>query len=509
MNWAKIAGVNRADQHLSNLGQRVGPRANLGPWGGGSTTFENQMKRARAVLGVLSVLVVGACSSQQSGGQASGGRAGFGGDQASAGAPASSGGATGGDSVGGMGGAKAAGGSPNGAGASSGGAAAAAGAGAVTWSEHVAPIAFRECVSCHREGGIGPFSLTSYASAAPFAGALADAVESRTMPPMPVNDDGSCNTYSNARWLSTAEIELFRSWATAGAPEGDPSRAPMLPSAPHGLENPSATLDFGADYTPSSVRPDDYRCFIVDAGLKQDTFLVGYEVLPGDAREVHHAIVYQPNTEADAAAAVQLDDAESGLGYTCFGGPRVDADPRVLWAPGGGVVSLPTGTGLSLVAGRKLILQVHYNLAAGAFPDRTRVRLATSNDVSKQATYLAVADTKMKVAAGQAAGVTTRTLDGTGTPLKIYGVLPHMHTLGLALHVEAATASAKRCLVDVDRWDFHWQNAWWYDEPLTLDLFKSVSISCTYDTRGRTAPVTWGEGTSDEMCLSYLYATAP
>jgi hypothetical protein len=122
---------------------------------------------------------------------------------------------------------------------------------------------------------------------------------------------------------------------------------------------------------------------------------------------------------------------------------------------------------------------------------------------------LAVADTKMKVASGQAAGVTTRTLDGTGTPLKIYGALPHMHTLGLKLHVDAATASAKRCLVDVDRWDFHWQNAWWYAEPLSLDLFKSVNISCTYDTRGRTTPVTWGEGTSDEMCLAYLYATAP
>ena len=83
------------------------------------------------------------------------------------------------------------------------------------------------------------------------------------------------------------------------------------------------------------------------------------------------------------------------------------------------------------------------------------------------------------------------------------------HTLGLKLHVDAATTSAKRCLVDVDRWDFHWQNAWWYAEPLTLDLFKSVNISCTYDTRGRTTPVTWGEGTSDEMCLAYLYATAP
>lgn len=342
-----------------------------------------------------------------------------------------------------------------------------------------------------------------------FADALADEVEARTMPPMPVNNDGSCNTYANARWLSPSEIAIFRAWAAGGTPEGDPSRIPALPNAPGGLENPSVTLDFGADYTPSSGRPDDYRCFIVDPGFTQDTYLVGYEVLPGDAREVHHAIVYQPKSDAAADQAVQLDAADAGLGYTCFGGAGVDADPRVLWAPGGGVVNLPSGTGLPLARGRKLVLQVHYNLAAGSFPDRTRVRLATSNSVAKAATYLAAADTKMKVAIGQAEGTTTRTLSGTGTALKIYGALPHMHTLGLKLHVDAATASDKRCLVDVDRWDFHWQNAWWYAEPLTLDQFKSVTISCTYDTRDRTSPVTWGEGTSDEMCLSYFYATAP
>jgi hypothetical protein len=91
----------------------------------------------------------------------------------------------------------------------------------------------------------------------------------------------------------------------------------------------------------------------------------------------------------------------------------------------------------------------------------------------------------------------------------IWGALPHMHTLGRKLRVDAATASGTTCLVNVDRWDFHWQNVWWYESPLSLDAFKSATISCTYDTRGRDKPVTWGEGTNDEMCLSYFYATAP
>jgi hypothetical protein len=37
----------------------------------------------------------------------------------------------------------------------------------------------------------------------------------------------------------------------------------------------------------------------------------------------------------------------------------------------------------------------------------------------------------------------------------------------------------------------------------------ALSLRCGYDTRSRTDTVTWGEGTSDEMCLAYLYVTSP
>jgi hypothetical protein len=394
-------------------------------------------------------------------------------------------------------------------GKSGGGAAGSSNADAVTWSEHIAPLVYRECIGCHRSGGIGPFPLTEYADAKPVAAALAGAVEAREMPPMPVNGGGACNRYQNARWLSDAEIALFRAWSSQGAPEGNPALAPALPPAPAGLTGVTATLDTGMEYSPNAALSDDYRCFVVDSGLSADTFLTGYEVVPGDARVVHHAIVYSPSTAAAASAAQALDEAAAGQGYTCFGGAGVDAEPRVLWAPGVGVTEMPAGTGLPLVGGRKLILQIHYNLSAGSFPDRTRVRLQTTASVARPAQYFAVADTRMSVAPGQALGTTTRSVPGVKTPVVVHGVLPHMHTLGRTLHVTANAASGDSCLVDVDRWDFHWQNAWWYDAPLEFPSLANVTITCAYDTRNRTTPVTWGEGTSDEMCLAYLYVTGP
>ena len=58
----------------------------------------------------------------------------------------------------------------------------------------------------------------------------------------------------------------------------------------------------------------------------------------------------------------------------------------MIWAPGGSVVTMPAGTGLAL-AQRKLVLQVHYNLESGAFPDRTVVRLKTEPTVDLTGVY--------------------------------------------------------------------------------------------------------------------------
>ncbi|HEY3499735.1 MAG TPA: hypothetical protein VGK73_33820, partial [Polyangiaceae bacterium] len=169
----------------------------------------------------------------------------------------------------------------------------------------------------------------------------------------------------------------------------------------------------------------------------------------------------------------------------------------------------PAGTGLLISGGRKLILQMHYNTASGVYPDRTSVRLQLEERVDRIARFQPIADPDMNVAPGQELGMTVRTHPvADPVPVTIWGVGPHMHTLGKTLRLEAAFRDGDECLVDVERWNFHWQDAWWYETPIkgTAD---SVTISCGYDTRARSTPVTWGEGTSDEMCLAYLYLTFP
>src|SRR4051812_9089682 len=52
--------------------------------------------------------------------------------------------------------------------------------------EDVAPIVSRNCVGCHREGGIAPFALTEYDQVRAHANEIASSTAAREMPPMPV-----------------------------------------------------------------------------------------------------------------------------------------------------------------------------------------------------------------------------------------------------------------------------------------------------------------------------------
>ena len=45
------------------------------------------------------------------------------------------------------------------------------------------------------------------------------------------------------------------------------------------------------------------------------------------------------------------------------------------WAPGGEPGRYPDGTGAPLVAGSRIVMQVHYNLTHGSEPDRTAAAL--------------------------------------------------------------------------------------------------------------------------------------
>ncbi len=378
-----------------------------------------------------------------------------------------------------------------------------------TWADDVGPIVQARCAECHQDGGVAPIALTDPTVAATFATAIRDAVVSRRMPPPGPTSCGECNEYLNASWLDPKEIATLRAWADGGAPLGE-GAAPVVAAQPSGLDRVDLLLQIAEPYTPDASQPDEYRCFIVPSGTTTDGFITGWEGRPGDTREVHHILLYTIEPGSEGAAAL-LDAASPGEGYSCFGGPSVPTGAAGGWVPGSDATLLPAGTGLPVPAGASFILQVHYNLGQGATPDQTGFALKLEPTVNVQGAFALFAKNGFKLQPGQEAVTIEQVFPAfypayPGT-ITLWGVLPHMHTLGTALHAEMWNKDSQTCVTDATPWDFSNQSVYMYKDPLVVKGTDRMRLSCTYDTRTRTEVTRNGEGTADEMCLIYVYGT--
>ena len=63
-------------------------------------------------------------------------------------------------------------------------------------------------------------------------------------------------------------------------------------------------------------------------------------------------------------------------------------------------------------------------------------------------------------------------------------------------------------LVFIPRWQFHWQREYHLAEPVRFRPGDKLLLRCDHQNRTKVAR-TWGEDSSDEMCISFLYVSEP
>lgn len=228
------------------------------------------------------------------------------------------------------------------------------------------------------------------------------------------------------------------------------------------------------------------------------------------------------------------------------------------WAPGGRESRYPEGTGVFLEKGSSVILQVHYNLLAGQGPDATSVRLRTapgdSGLIPLETLLLpapvelpclpdesgplcqreaAVEDTIERfggeslrtiwglqlICGGDLveprAGATQECTHTVQQAMTVYAAAGHMHLLGRSIDIVANAGTGRETsLLDIPVWDFDNQGSTPLPEPVDLKRGDTLTVTCTHDAELRrqlpalsgSEPryITWGEGTTDEMCLGIL-----
>lgn len=402
----------------------------------------------------------------------------------------------------------------------------------VTYARDVKPILDRSCTGCHSADNIGPFPLTTYDEVFEVRELVKAAVETGTMPPWLAGP--GCDDYEYDPRLSEEEIATIARWIDEGAHqgEGEPSPVEQGVNEDFSLDRVDLTVPMPVEYEPPPQSSDDYRCFVVDWPEDTTRFVTGFQVRPGNKAIVHHVIAYVAPPEA-AAEVEQLDAAEAGPGYTCFGGPGFSGFPRWLgaWAPGGRGSLYPLGTGLRVEPGSKVVLQMHYFVkGVEGQRDQTEIDLKLEDTVDKEAFILPFTnplwldDQNMLIPAGQANvshAWSVRVGDFFEEPFVIHTANLHMHRLGTkaVTWIERAEDQEIDCMLDIPRWDFDWQMSYLLTEPKVVYPDDYLGIECQYDNSAANQPVidgerqeprdvAWGEGTGDEMCLGVFYVSS-
>lgn len=383
----------------------------------------------------------------------------------------------------------------------------------VTYCRDIAPLVQKNCESCHRAGEVAPFALSTYDDVKKRARQIAAVTQSRFMPPFKA--DAECaGQFQDARHLTDAQIALLQRWSDAGAPFGDKRDLPRPVSYPKGwaLGTPDMILQPTRPYHLTAEGADIYRCFVVPTNFTEDKWVSAVDVKPGNAKVVHHVIAYIDSTGASEA----LDNKEAEPGYTSYGGPGFPATGTLGgWAPGITAHHLPAGTATFVPKGARVVLQVHYHKNGKPETDRTQVGVYFARTpTDKQVRILPLA-AKLHITPGDPNYTTTISIP---SPLDVHlvAITPHMHLLGRTMKVTAALPDGtNRTLVSISDWDFNWQATYNYKQPVALPRGTVLTMTATYDNsaqnpRNPNNPpklVTWGEETTDEMCLAFLHFT--
>ncbi len=394
----------------------------------------------------------------------------------------------------------------------------------ITFNNQIIRIFQQRCQSCHRPGNIAPFSLLTYADAAGHASSIKRQIETRQMPPWkPVNAEG---VFEAERTLTDQELQTIVRWVDGGLLEGSASDLPE--PIPFPLDwtyrEPDRVVAPSDAYSLDPAGGEVYRCFSIPVNSAVDLNVRGYEVLPGNREIVHHVLLFIDRR----GVSESRDAADPAPGYTCFGDPGFTPDGAVGgWVPGMQPEMFPLGIGVTIPAGSRIVMQVHYSPLGHIShphesdgppaPDRTRVGLFLSSQPLRQIAYVPVVNPFFSIPAG-ASRYLVEAVAFISADRELTAITPHMHLLGREVVVEARFPNGTtRELIHIADWDFEWQAEYTFRQPMLLPAGTIVSMKAWYDNSSLNprnlsnppVPVSWGERTTDEMCLTFLSVTVP
>ncbi len=362
-----------------------------------------------------------------------------------------------------------------------------------TWADGIGALVQRACQDCHRPGGEGPFDLLTADDLRRRAAMVAEVVAQGRMPPWYGSERHGA--FVNHRGLGTAERELLLGWLLAGAPAGDPERAPaprQFAEGPWRMGEPDLVLK-----VPVPIRvPADgyvpYKYFVLPFHFAHDTWVEAIEIRPENRRVLHHCNL----------ARVRLGEKFTQDGFVTG------------YVPGGDPMVLDPGTAVRIPKGSALALQAHYVTTGQAEVDHLSVGLRFPRQlVQKELQVMIAADFRFEIPPGARAHPVRAVRRFPADALGI-GLFVHMHLRGRDMRVTAQPPDGEpESLLLVPGYAFDWQQSYrWDTAGRPFARGTRIEALAHFDNSAwnpfnpdPTVPVRFGLETEDEMMYAFLF----
>lgn len=393
----------------------------------------------------------------------------------------------------------------------------------ITYADDVAEIFQEKCLNCHREGSIGPMSLEDYERVRPYAPLIRAKVESRQMPPWPLDKGVGIQRFKNDISLTDEEIETIVRWVDQGASLGDPAGVPEPPTWPEWedawkygdvFDRPPDMVIRSPAYTVVANGMDQYPPMEVTLDrLAEERWIRAIEIRPGtpETRAVfHHANSYivMPGEDGDDPDRAEL--AASAMGLEGYIYPD---DTGRLIRPGStvsfGMHLVPTNRDVEAVLELGVWFhegkpefetpgEVHFRISQttgfGGFPGHS-----TDPQISGSWPDLVLPPNRV---------VTYRSTYVLDKPARIYSLRGHFHLRARSATLEVVYPDGRYELINKLDWAHRWHVSFLYEDDATPLLPKGTTVIATavFDNTaanpGNPDPdqwVMWGSRTVDEM----------
>ncbi len=359
----------------------------------------------------------------------------------------------------------------------------------LTYAKDAAPIIQKRCQECHRPGEAAPFPLLTYDDARKRTARIREAVLEERMPPW--HADPRHGKFLHERRLTADERDTLLAWIDQGAAKGDDKDLPAPLKFTEGwkIGKPDKVYSMAEEFSVPATGVLPYKRFTVDPGFTEDVWVQAAEARPGDRRVVHHVIVYYKEAGKELYA---LD----GRASTVAG-----------WAPGDMPARYPADTAKRIPKGAKLVFEVHYTPDGTARKDRCSIGIVFAKKPPTHAAETNIlANMLFAIPAGAASheGRLTYTFKRGATLLSF---MPHMHLRGVSARYEVEYPGGKKeTLLSVPDYDFGWQTAYRFAEPVRIPKGAKLTWVGRWDNSADNPrnpdpkkAVRWGLQTWDEM----------